>query len=247
MIKCIAIDDEPLALKKLVAYIKKVPDFELVGQFRSAVEAQQFMDEQEVDTLFCDINMPDLNGLDFAKSLEQPHSRGPVVVFTTAYAEYAIEGYKANAVGYLLKPYGFDEFEEAAQKVRDICEIRQMALTDVSTQIDDDGVIYVKSDYKIVRIDIEQITYIEAMSEYLRIMCEGKDRPVIVLLSMKKIEENLPANKFMRIHRSFIINLDKIIEVKKNHIVLAGDVTLPIGDNYKEAFNNYLNKKILTK
>lgn len=247
MIKCIAIDDEPLALKKLVAYIKKVPDFELVGQFRSAVEAQQFMDEQEVDTLFCDINMPDLNGLDFAKSLEQPHSRGPVVVFTTAYAEYAIEGYKANAVGYLLKPYGFDEFEEAAQKVRDICEIRQMALTDASTQIDDDGVIYVKSDYKIVRIDIEQITYIEAMSEYLRIMCEGKDRPVIVLLSMKKIEENLPANKFMRIHRSFIINLDKIIEVKKNHIVLAGDVTLPIGDNYKEAFNNYLNKKILTK
>jgi two-component system LytT family response regulator len=247
MIKCIAIDDEPLALKKLVAYIKKIPDFELVGQFRSAVEAQQFMDEQEVDTLFCDINMPDLNGLDFAKSLEQPHSRGPVVVFTTAYAEYAIEGYKANAVGYLLKPYGFDEFEEAAQKVRDICEIRQMALTDASTQIDDDGVIYVKSDYKIVRIDIEQITYIEAMSEYLRIMCEGKDRPVIVLLSMKKIEENLPANKFMRIHRSFIINLDKIIEVKKNHIVLAGDVTLPIGDNYKEAFNNYLNKKILTK
>ena len=247
MIKCIAIDDEPLALKKLVAYIKKIPDFELVGQFRSAVEAQQFMDEQEVDTLFCDINMPDLNGLDFAKSLEQPHSRGPVVVFTTAYAEYAIEGYKANAVGYLLKPYGFDEFEEAAQKVRDICEIRQMALTEASTQIDDDGVIYVKSDYKIVRIDIEQITYIEAMSEYLRIMCEGKDRPVIVLLSMKKIEENLPANKFMRIHRSFIINLDKIIEVKKNHIVLAGDVTLPIGDNYKEAFNNYLNKKILTK
>ena len=247
MIKCIAVDDEPLALKKLVTYIKKISYLELVAQCHSAIEAQQVIDQQEVDAIFLDINMPDLNGMDFAKSLETGHGKGPVMVFTTAYSEYAIEGYKANAVGYLLKPYGFDEFEEAAQKVRDICEIRQMALTDTSTQIDDDGVIYVKSDYKIVRIDIEQIIYIEAMSEYLRIMCEGKDRPVIVLLSMKKIEENLPANKFMRIHRSFIINLDKIIEVKKNHIVLEGDVTLPIGDNYKEAFNNYLNKKILTK
>ena len=245
MIKCIVIDDEPLALKKLVTYIKKIPYLELVAQCHSATEAQNIVDNQEVDAIFLDINMPDLNGMDFAKSL-QDHSRGPVMVFTTAYSEYAIEGYKANAVGYLLKPYGFDEFEAAADKVRDICEIRQQAAGEVSTQIDD-GVIYVKSDYKIVRIDIDQIRYIEAMSEYLRISCEGKEKPVIVLLSMKKIEEHLPSNKFMRIHRSFIINLDKIIEVKKNHVVMAGDVSLPIGDNYKEAFNNYLNKKILTK
>ena len=247
MIKCIAIDDEPLALKKLVTYINKIPYLELVAQFRSAVEAQQIIDQQEVDAIFLDINMPDLNGMDFAKSL-QDHSKGPVMVFTTAYSEYAIEGYKANAVGYLLKPYGFDEFEAAAQKVKDICEIRQQsaAAVEVSTNIDD-GVIYVKSDYKIVRIDIEKINYIEAMSEYLRISCEDKDKPVIVLLSMKKIEENLPSSKFMRIHRSFIINLDKICEVKKNHVVLEGEVSMPIGDNYKEAFMNYLNKKILTK
>ena len=246
MIKCIAIDDEPLALKKLVTYIKKIPYLELVAQCHSATEAQTIVDHQEVDAIFLDINMPDLNGMDFAKSL-QDHSKGPVMVFTTAYSEYAIEGYKANAVGYLLKPYGFDEFEAAADKVRDICEIRQQAAGEVSTQIDDDGVIYVKSDYKIVRIDIDQIRYIEAMSEYLRISCEGKDKPVIVLLSMKKIEEHLPSNKFMRIHRSFIINLDKIIEVKKNHVVMAGDVSLPIGDNYKDTFINYLNSKILTK
>ena len=245
MIKCIVIDDEPLALKKLVTYIKKIPYLELVAQCHSATEAQNIVDNQEVDAIFLDINMPDLNGMDFAKSL-QDHSRGPVMVFTTAYSEYAIEGYKANAVGYLLKPYGFDEFEAAADKVRDICEIRQQAAGEVSTQIDD-GVIYVKSDYKIVRIDIDQIRYIEAMSEYLRISCEGKEKPVIVLLSMKKIEEHLPSNKFMRIHRSFIINLDKIIEVKKNHVVMAGDVSLPIGDNYKDAFLNYLNKRILTK
>ena len=247
MIKCIAIDDEPLALKKLVAYIKKIPYLELVAQCQSAMEAQQVLDETEVEAIFTDINMPDLNGMDFAKSLDKDHSKGPVMVFTTAYSEYAIEGYKANAVGYLLKPYSFDEFEAAAQKVRDICDIRQQAMAEVTTEPDDDGVIYVKSDYKIVRINIEQICYIEAMSEYLRISCEGKDKPVIVLLSMKKIEEHLPSNKFMRIHRSFIINLDKISEVKKNHVVIEGGTSLPIGDNYKDAFMNYLNKKMLTK
>ena len=246
MIKCIAIDDEPLALKKLVSYIKKIPYFELVAQCHSAIEAQQVVEQQEVDAIFLDINMPDLNGMDFAKSLEKDHSKGPLMVFTTAYSEYAIEGYKANAVGYLLKPYGFDEFEAAAQKVQDICEIRQMSATEVSTEIDND-VIYVKSDYKIVRIDIEHIIYIEAMSEYLKILCEEKSKPVIVLLSMKKIEEYLPSSKFMRIHRSFIINLSKISEIKKNHVILVGDISLPIGDNFKDAFMNYLNTRMLTK
>jgi DNA-binding LytR/AlgR family response regulator len=120
-------------------------------------------------------------------------------------------------------------------------------MTEVTAQSDDDGIIFVKSDYKIVRIAIEHITHIEAMSEYLRITCDDKERPVIVLLSMKKIEEHLPSNQFMRIHRSFIINLKKISEIKKNHVVIEGDISLPIGDNYKDAFMNYLNSKILTK
>ena len=246
MIKCIAIDDEPLALKKLVTYIKKIPYLELVAECRSAIEAQQVLDQQQVEAIFLDINMPDLNGLDFAKSLKKDQRHGPVMVFTTAYSEYAIEGYKANGVGYLLKPYSFEEFEEAAQKVRDICEIRQQSTTEVSAEIDND-VIYVKSDYRIVRISINSIRYIEAMSEYLRITCDDRDKPVIVLLSMKKIEEHLPDNKFMRIHRSHIINLSKISEVKKNHVVIEGGFSLPIGDNYKDAFMNYLNKRILTK
>ena len=252
MIKCIAVDDEPLALKKLVTYIKKIPYLELAAQCHSAIEAQQVIEQQEVDAIFLDINMPDLNGLDFAKSLNHNHSKGPVMVFTTAYSEYAIEGYKANAVGYLLKPYSFDEFEAAAQKVQDVCEIRQHAFnegeSEGNTEVNaDDNIIYVKSDYKIVRIDIEHILYIEAMSEYLRISCDNRDKPVIVLLSMKKIEEHLPSGMFMRIHRSFIINLDKISEVKKNHVILEGDASMPIGDNYKDNFMNYLNKKILTK
>jgi len=246
MIKCIAIDDEPLALKKLVTYISKIPYLDLVAQCRSAIEAQQIIANEQIDAVFLDINMPDLNGMDFAKSLEQGHATGPVMVFTTAYNEYAIEGYKANAVGYLLKPYGFDEFEAAAQRVKDIYEIRHQAFNDVS-MADDDDAIFVKSDYKIVRIDIHSIRYIEAMSEYLRIACDDRDKPVIVLLSMKKIEEHLPSSTFMRIHRSFIINLKKIREVKKNHVILDKDTSLPIGDNYKEAFMAYLNKKFLTK
>ena len=245
MIKCIAIDDEPLALKKLVTYIKKIPYLELVAECRSAIEAQQVIDQQQVDAIFLDINMPGLNGLDFAKSM-QDHSKGPIMVFTTAYSEYAIEGYKANAVGYLLKPYSFDEFETAAQKVKDIMEIRHQSSAEVSAD-PNDNVIYVKSDYRIVRIDISSIRYIEAMSEYLRISCDDKEKPVIVLLSMKKIEEHLPTSTFMRIHRSYIINLNKIREVKKNHVILEGDASLPIGDNYKDTFMNYLNSKILTK
>ena len=247
MIKCIAVDDEPLALKKLVTYINKIPYLELVAQCGSAIEAKDVVEQQEVEAIFLDINMPNLNGMDFAKSLKQDHSKGPIMVFTTAYSEYAVEGYKANAVGYLLKPFGFDEFEAAAQKVRDISEIRQQAMTEVSTQVNDDGTIYVKSDYKIVRINIDHIRYIEAMSEYLRISCDDKEKPVIVLLSMKKIEEHLPSSLFMRIHRSYIINLNKIIEVKKNHVILEGGASMPIGDNYKDAFMTYLGNRILTK
>lgn len=246
-INCIAIDDEPLALKKLVTYINKIPYLELVAQCHSALEAQQVINNQQVDVVFLDINMPDLNGMDFAKSIDDGSSNGPVMVFTTAYSEYAIEGYKANAVGYLLKPYSFDEFEAAAQKARDICEIRQQAMTSITTGTDDDGSIFVKSDYKIVRIAIDNIRYIEAMSEYLKITCDDRGKPVIVLLSMKKIEEHLPSDKFMRIHRSFIINLSKIIEVKKNHVVIEGDISLPIGDNYKDTFMAYLNRKMLSK
>lgn len=246
MIKCIAIDDEPLALKKLVTYITKTPFLELVAQCQSAIEAQQYLDENEVDVIFSDINMPDLNGMDFAQSIMKDHIHGPILVFTTAYSEYAIDGYKANAVGYLLKPYGYDDFEAVALKVKEIYEIRQQAMTDIS-DADDDDAIFVKSDYRIVRIDINNIRYVEAMSEYLKIACEGREQPIIVLLSMKKIEEHLPANLFMRVHRSFIINLKKISEVKKNHVLLTDGTSMPIGDNYKEAFMAYLNKKFLTK
>lgn len=244
MIKCLAIDDEPLALKKLVSYINQVPYLELVAQCQSAIEAQQVIDSGGlVDAMFIDINMPDLNGLDFVKTLQQP----PLIVFTTAYTDYALEGYKVNAVDYVLKPYSFDDFERAADKVKNQYELMQQASANDISTVDDDNAIFVKSDYKIVRIDIDSIRYIEAMSEYLRIFSDDYSRPIMVLLSMKKIEEHLPSTRFMRIHRSYIINLKKIREVNKNHVALGGDISLPIGDIYKEAFFNYLNTKFLSK
>jgi len=243
MITCLAIDDEPLALKKLVSYINKVPYLQLVAQCQSAREAQQALQQQPVDAMFIDINMPDLNGLDFVKSLDRP----PLIVFTTAYTEYALEGYKVAAVDYLLKPYGFDEFENAAAKVKRYCDLQEQAATTTISQLDDDDAIYVKSDYKIVRVETSSIRYVEAMSEYLRIFSDDHTKPIMVLLSMKKMEEHLPSSRFMRIHRSYIINLKKIREVNKNHVSLDDDVSLPIGDIYKDAFFNYLNTKFLSK
>ncbi|MBP3715208.1 MAG: response regulator transcription factor [Phocaeicola sp.] len=240
MIRCLAIDDEPLALKQLVSYIMQTPFLELVAACQSAVEAKEILHNEQIDALFVDINMPDLNGLDFVKSLSTPL----LVVFTTAYSEFALEGYKVNAIDYLLKPFGLDDFIRAAQKVKKQYELMNAVSVSV---VDMDDAIFFKTEYKIVRVDIKQIMYVESMSEYLKIHLVDEPKPIIVLLSMKKIEERLPVNSFMRVHRSYIINLKMIKEVNKSRIIMNSDTYIPIGDNYREAFNNYLNTKFLTK
>ena len=243
MIKCIAIDDEPLALQQLVAYISKIPFLSIVGQCQSAIEAKQIMQSDVVDAIFCDINMPDLNGMDFVKSLASP----PIIVFTTAYSEYAVEGYKVDAVDYLLKPFGLDEFQRAANKVKRVYEqINDNDSTSNQSVSEDASTLFLKTEHRIVKVDISDILYVEGMSEYMKIHLISQPKPLIVLLSMKKLEERLPAN-FMRIHRSYIINLDKIMEVNKNRVIMNEDVYLPIGDLYKETFNNYLNTRFLGK
>ena len=243
MIKCIAIDDEPLALQQLVAYISKIPFLSIVGQCQSAIEAKQLMQSDVVDAIFCDINMPDLNGMDFVKSLASP----PIIVFTTAYSEYAVEGYKVDAVDYLLKPFGLDEFQRAANKVKRVYEqINDNDSTSNQSVSEDASTLFLKTEHRIVKVDISDILYVEGMSEYMKIHLISQPKPLIVLLSMKKLEERLPAN-FMRIHRSYIINLDKIIEVNKNRVIMNEDVYLPIGDLYKDTFNNYLNTRFLGK
>ena len=234
MITCLAIDDEPLALQQLVAYISKVPFLELAAQCQSAVEARAFLEHDTVDTIFCDINMPDLNGMDFVKSLACP----PLVVFTTAYSEYAVEGFRVNAVDYLLKPFGLQDFQRAASRLKE-------RLSE-SAPVDSDDTLFLKTDYRIVKVSIPDIRYIEAMSEYLKVWIQGEAKPIITLLSMKKMEERLP-DHFMRIHRSYIINLTMIQEVNKNRVIMDADTYLPIGDMYKEAFQAYLDTKFLGK
>ncbi len=245
-IKCLAIDDEPLALQQLSSYVQKTPYLQLVGACQSALEAKEIMQKEWIDAIFIDINMPDLNGMEFVKQMDRP----PMVVFTTAYSEYALEGFKVDAVDYLLKPFGLQDFLRAAQKVRHRYELENPAIqsnpNEEAVGIDADA-MYLKSDYKTVRINISDIRYVEGMSEYLKIYLEGEKKPLIVLLSMKRLEERLPSNTFMRIHRSYIINLKKIREVNKNRVVLGEDAYLPIGDLYKETFNDYLTSKFVGK
>lgn len=237
-LRCLAIDDEPLALKQLVAYISKVPFLELAAQCQSALEAREFLANDTVDAIFCDINMPDLNGMDFVKSLVVP----PLVIFTTAYSEYAVEGFRVNAVDYLLKPFGFQEFQRAVQR---LCERKGMGHPQPS-QKEDTDTLFLKTDNRIVNVNISDIRYIEAMSEYLKVWLDSQPKPIVTLLSMKKIEEHLPSY-FMRIHRSYIINLTKIQEVNKNRVIMGADAYLPIGDLYKDTFQKYLSTRFLSR
>ena len=240
MIRTLAIDDEPLALQQLASYIRKIPFFELVGECQSALDAKKIMENDVIDAIFVDINMPDLNGMDFVRSLAAP----PIVVFTTAYSDYAVDGYKVDAVDYLLKPFGLDDFQRAANKVKTRHELLHQG--EVS-QVDADDAMFLKTEHKVIRINVSDILYIEGMSEYLKIHLNGQPKPVIVLLSMKKIEERLPSTTFMRVHRSFIINLKKIQEVNKNRVIIDAETYIPIGDLYREQFNKYIETKFLGK
>lgn len=255
MIRCIAIDDEPLALQQLAAYIGKVPFLELAAQCQSALEARKFLEQDTVDAIFCDINMPDLNGMDFVKSLTVP----PLIVFTTAYAEYAVEGFRVNAVDYLLKPFGMQDFQRAALRLKDRLEASAATPVPPTTPTSpfphtiptsptpqNDDTLFLKTEYRIVKVSISDIRYVEAMSEYLKVHLESEDKPIITLLSMKKMEERLP-DYFMRIHRSYIINLTKIQEVNKNRVIMDSNTYLPIGDMYREVFQTYLDTKFLGK
>jgi len=242
MIRCLAIDDEPLALQQLVSYISKVPFLELAAQCQSALEARQFLENDTADAIFCDINMPDLNGMDFVKSLTAP----PLIVFTTAYSDYAVEGFRVNAVDYLLKPFGMQDFQRAALRLKERLQTDERKPTPKTDQTEQDDTLFLKTDYRIVKVNVRDIRYIEGMSEYLKVWLEGAQKPIITLLSMKKLEERLPS-EFMRIHRSYIINLSKIQEVNKNRVIMDAETYLPIGDMYKEAFQAYLDKKYLGK
>lgn len=255
MIRVLAIDDEPLALLQLQKMIEKTPYFELVAACQSAFEAMKVLDEQEVDAVFTDINMPDLSGLDFARSL----TNVPILVFTTAYSQYAIEGYKVNAIDYLLKPYGMSEFQASAAKVKQQYELMQKAKgnsanakgnTTESGQQDEGklegDILFVKVDYRIVRISIADIRYVESQSEYLKMyMTDG--RSLMVLMSIKRLAELLPSDRFVRIHRSYIVNMSKVVEIAKLRIKMDAETYLPVGDLYKDDVLAFINNRIVGK
>ncbi|GAE83601.1 two-component system LytT family response regulator [Bacteroides reticulotermitis] len=239
MMKCIAIDDEPLALSQLAGYISRIPFLTLLKPCQDVFEAMQVLSEEEVDLIFIDINMPDLNGVDFVRSL----ITNPLVIFTTAYSEYAVDGFKLDAVDYLLKPFEFQDLLKAADKARKKYEyLRQESPDEAKIK---DGSLFVKSDYKVIRLDIDKVKYIEGMSEYIRIFIEGEEKPVMTLSSLQKMEERLPSY-FMRIHRSYIVNLRKITEISRLRIIFDKNTYIPVGENYKEKFTEYISKLSLS-
>ena len=237
IIKCLAIDDEPLALGMMSTYISRTPFLELKGACRSGFDAMEILSNQNIDLLFVDINMPDINGLDFVRSL---HFK-PKIIFTTAFSEYAVEGFKLDALDYLLKPIGYDDFLRAANKARDHFDTLA-SNSKRDTQHDD--YLFIKAEYKIVKLKLDDIIYIEGMREYVRIH-QSNGKSLMPLMSLRILEEQLPKEKFMRVHRSYIVNLEKITTVEHNRIIFDGRVYIPVSDQYKEFFNAYLSSHSL--
>ena len=242
-IRCAVVDDEPLALGLMASYVKKTPFLELTGSYSSAVQAMQELHDHPADLLFLDIQMPELNGLDFSRMVPQQTR----VVFTTAFNQYAIDGYRVNALDYLLKPISYPDFLQAANKAQEWFKLvqqgqqvqQQQPTANEAETIDS---IFVKSDYKRIKIDLKDVLYIEGLKDYVKIYQENTEKPILTLMSMKSLEEMLPAQKFMRVHRYYIVQKDKIRVIEHNRIVF-GKTYIPIGDNYKQAFQDFLDKR----
>lgn len=241
MLKCIAIDDEPLALRQLKSYIEKIPYLELAATCNNAIEAQQLLAEQRISLIFVDINMPDLNGVDFVRSLLDR----PMVIFTTAYSEYAVEGFRLDAVDYLLKPFSFADFSRAAAKAHSLYELRNGQRSPVTPESEalpkDREYISVKADYKVSLVRIADIVYLESEGEYVR-MHLSNGSTITTLFRLKNMETALPAELFMRVHRSYIVNLHCIKAYVKGRVFLSDSEYVPIGENYKEAFQRYIDQ-----
>jgi two-component system, LytTR family, response regulator LytT len=237
MISVIAIDDEPLALQLVTGYIEKTPGLKLSGQFDNPIDASEFIREQKIDLIFVDIQMPDLSGIEFTRLME----KGPKVIFTTAFEKYALEGYKLEIVDYLLKPFSYEEFLNAVKKVQKLLALEQKATIKVDANSE---FLFLKSDYKIKRINFNDILYIEGLKDYVKVYTRTQAKPVLSLASLKSLESKLPPTMFMRVHRSFIVNLEKIDTIERSRIVF-GKIYIPISDQYKEKFQVYLDKNFL--
>lgn len=232
-IRCCVIDDEPLAAQLISGYIDRTPFLENAGAFDSAQGAIKHVLEGKIGLIFLDINMPQLNGLEFARIIP-PTTR---VVFTTAYDNYAVEGFKVNAVDYLLKPVSYEEFKSAA-----IRALREAPAHKPEEPVTLRDFIIVKSEYKLVQIAVDDIIYVEGLKDYVKICT--KDSSIMTLMNIKNLEQSLPPELFMRVHRSFIVNKTKIKVIERNRIVF-GNVYIPISETYKQAFSEYVNSHLV--
>ncbi|HVW98334.1 MAG TPA: LytTR family DNA-binding domain-containing protein [Mucilaginibacter sp.] len=250
MINCIAVDDEPLALGLVCSFIEQTPFLNLVGRYNSAVEALKAIHSQKVDVLFLDIQMPDLNGIELARVLDNSKTNKPRIVFTTAYNQFALEGYRVDALDYLLKPFNYEEFLNAAHKAlayAQLVEKSNTVQTVAAPQVQaaeepvEDEYLFLKVEYQLVRLALNDILYIEGLKDYVKVWLQSAEKPVLSLTSLKSLEEKLPSKRFMRVHRSFIVSLDKINSITRNALQI-GKVNITVGDQYKEAFGKFLSR-----
>lgn len=236
-LRTIALDDEPLALKLVTDYIQKTPFLELAGTFDNPLDAIEFFSDEAVDLILLDIQMPDLTGIEFSKTLQNSSK----IIFTTAYEHYALEGFKLSAVDYLLKPFNYPEFLTAVQKAKKLIELEQAALPTLEAN---NQFLFLKSEYKIRRINFNDILYIEGLKDYVKVHLQNDEKPILSINTVKSLEEKLPTDRFMRVHRSFIVNLDKIETIERSRIVF-GKTYIPVSDQYKEKFQDFLNQNFL--
>ncbi len=272
MLKCIIIDDEPLALRQLKSYLMKYLDIELVASFRSAIEAGNFLYEQNnmnrnIDLIFCDINMPEMSGVEFVRKVIKYYEATtfnngelqpslPMVIFTTAYAEYAVEGFRLDAVDYLLKPFTYNDLERSVKRAQSLYDLRHgvhaqgevdtIQTAEVLEKSDDNAeYISVKADYKVTMVKLSDIIYMESEGEYVR-MHIMNHRPITTLFRLKNMEAQLPDSQFIRTHRSYIVNINRVVSYERGRVYLSHDEYIPIGQNYKDAFLNAMESRSAT-
>jgi two-component system response regulator LytT len=233
-ITCLIIDDEPLAQKLIERYVENTPFLECIGICGSAIEALAFMANHKVDLLLLDIQMPELSGLEFSKNVPKETR----IIFTTAFAQYALEGYKVNALDYLLKPFSYNEFYSVAQRAKEWFEANT-----VNSSNGNSGFIFVKTEYKQLRIDMKDVIYFEGLKDYIKIWIKDQPKPVLTLLSLKALESELDPKQFMRVHRSFTVSLENIRAVERGSVLMSNEVYITIAHQYKSKFQEFISGK----
>lgn len=235
-LRTLIIDDEPIALEKLRLYVSKVPFLELAGSCNNAIDAINLLSQSEIDLIFTDINMPDLNGMELVSSL----TKKPIVVFITAHSQYAVDSYKLSALDYLLKPYDFADFQRAANKAFNMASSQQTRTPGT------DSSIFIKVDYRYLRVNFADIRYVKGYGEYLQVFVSGSASPLLTLSSFAAIMQQLPGN-FVQVHRSYIVNMNQIERIERGRIILDQDTDIPIGNNFKASLQEHLQSHSIGK